>query len=328
VDGKFTTESLDAALHLALIHIQLKETDAAKSLLEKVAQQTDVKLASPAAFEAPFQLANLLFDGGDNAGALKQYDRALASTQPGLPAEPLSAARLNRAWVLRRLKDNDKAADAFASVAKEDPTGRFAAEALLERAAILIELGKHSDALPVLNDLVARFKDAPQAEKALFMKGQCEAHSGQFKEAAESFELYAQKYTTPTAREALCGLGESRLQLKESDKAKDAFTKALGPKGVDADLDDVTERALLGLADIALKQSDPAGAKRLALRILAEDPKSDWADAAYLLAGQCSEGLKEPEKAIGYYRKLVAERPTSSHVPAAEERLRALGAPK
>ena len=327
-DGKFTAESLDAALHLALIERELKENNEAKALLQKIVDQGDVKVSGVAAFEAPFQLGNLLFEAGDNAGALKLYDGALANTAPTLPPETVSAARLNRAWTLRRLKENDKAADAFALVAKEDPAGNFTAEALLERARILVELGKHADALPALKELLEHFKDAPQAEAGLFLKARSEAHAGQFKEAAEDFEAYAQKYTTPAGREALCGLGEARLQLKETDKAKEAFTKALGVKGVEAELDDIVERALLGLADIALKQPDAAGAKRLALRILAEDPKSEWADAAYFIAGRCSEELKEPEKAIGYYRKLIAERPASSHVPAAEERLRALGAPK
>src|SRR5262249_15931721 len=145
----------------------------------------------------------------------------------------LSAARLNRAWVLRRRKENEKAAEAFGEVAKEDAKGNFTAEALVERARVLVELGKHADALPALKELLEHFKDAPQAEAALFLQARCEAHAGQFKEAAASFETHAQKYSTPAAREALCGLGEARLQLKEIDPAKDAFGKALGAKGID-----------------------------------------------------------------------------------------------
>jgi serine/threonine-protein kinase len=32
------------------------------------------------------------------------------------------------------------------------------------------------------------------------------------------------------------------------------------------------------------------------------DTQSTWADAAYFISAQASETLKEPEKAIGYYR--------------------------
>jgi len=95
---------------------------------------------------------------------------------------------------------------------------------------------------------------------------------------------------------------------------------------VDAELDDIAERALLGLSELSLKQGDGLAGKKLALRILTENPASPWRDASLLLAGQCSEQLGEPEKAIGYYRKLLADFPKSLHASTAGERLKALGA--
>ncbi len=317
-------DALNAALHLAVIHRELKETPQAKALLEKLVEQ---KLEGVAAFEVPFQLGNMLFESADNAGAIKQYDRALANPAGASPAS-LSAARLNLAWSLRRANDKAKAELAFAEVVKNDPSGPFAAEALFERARLFVELGKSADALPLWKEIVQKFADSPFAEKAMFLQGQALAQAGQFKEAAELFAAHVEKYPAVNLRETLCGLAESHLHLNEMDKAREAFDKVLGPKGIEADLEDVNERALLGLAEIALKAGDAAGAKKRVLRILTENAQSPWADAAYFISGQASEVLKEPERAIGYYRKLIAERPKSAHVPAAEERLRALGAPK
>ena len=317
-------DAQNAALHLAVIHRELKETPQAKALLEKLVTQP---LEGMGAFEAPFQLGNILFEAGDNAGAIKQYEAALSHAATATPASH-SAARLNLAWSLRRGNEKEKAQSAFAEVVKADANGAFAPEALFERARLMVEMGKTAEALPLWKEIQTRFADSTFAEKALFLQGQAQAQASQFKEAAESFAAHASTYPAVNLRETLCGLAESRLHLNELDKAREAFEKVLGPKGIEAELEDVNERALLGLAEIALKAGDAAGSKKMVLRILTENAVSPWADAAYFISGQACEVLKEPEKAIGYYRKLIAERPKSSHVPAAEERLRSLGAPK
>ncbi len=127
--------------------------------------------------------------------------------------------------------------------------------------------------LPVERDSAA-FGDTPYSpKKALFLQGKVQAQSGQFKEAAESFAAHVAKFPAVNLRDALCGLGESQLHLNEIEKARDAFGKILGPKSVDADLDDLNERALLGLSEIALKaEATRAGAKKMrVLRIVTEN---------------------------------------------------------
>lgn len=319
-------EAADAALHLAVIHRELKEIPQSKTLLEKLADQ---KLAGVAAFEAPFQLGNILFEAGDNPGAAKNYQRALAAAaEQKISAGSLNAARLNLAWSLKRMNEKEQAEKMFAELAAHDPAGPYAAEALFERGQLLLDSSKAADALAAFQQIRDKFSDSPFAEKALFLQARTEVQSGKFKEAAGSFELHLKNFPAVNNREALCGLAESRLHLNEIDGAREAFLKVLGDKGLETELNDPAERALLGLAEIVLKAGDAAGAKKMMLRILTEDPQSEWADGAFLISGQASEALKEPEKAIGYYRKLLAERPKSAHVPAAEERLRALGAPK
>ncbi|HYG78278.1 MAG TPA: tetratricopeptide repeat protein [Planctomycetota bacterium] len=320
-------EALDAALRLALCHKELKETAEAKALLEKLAAQ---KLEGVASFEVPFQIGNFLFEAGDAAAAASSYEKALkaAESLKDLPPAARSAATLNLAWAYKRASAAEKSEKAFAEVLKLDPDGTYAAEALYERGRLLDELGKVEESQKAWQELVEKKADSPFAEKALLARSQSLAKSAKFADAAKGFEAYIQKFPKSQAlREALLGLAESQLNAANSAAAKDAFMKVLGEKGMDADLDDFSERAMLGLSDISLKQGDSLNAKKMALRILTERPNSTWRDAAYFTAGQASEQLGEPQKAIGYYRKLLAEHPKSTHMDAATARLKALGAP-
>jgi tetratricopeptide (TPR) repeat protein len=129
-----------------------------------------------------------------------------------------------------------------------------------------------------------------------------------------------------SAREAWSGLAECRMQTSDAAGASEAFLKVLGDKGLDAELDEPAERAMLGLAELNLRKGDALNAKKLALRVLTERPGSEWTDAALFATGQASEALGEPERAIGYYRKLIADHPQSAQQNAAKDRLKALGA--
>jgi len=321
-------EALDAMLRLALCHKELKETAQAKALFDKLSQQ---KLEGVAAFEVPFQLGNIAFEASDHAAAITHYESALAAAAglKDLPVAARSAANLNLAWSLKRSNLAEKAANAFAEVLKCDPEGPYVAEALYERGRLLEELNKPDEALQAWKETMERKPDSPQAEKALFLTSQNLAKRARFPDALAGFESYLKKYPAgPSLREAYCGLGECSMQAGNAKGAREAFNKVLGEKGQEADLDDVVERAVLGLSELGLKEGDAMAGKKLALRVLTERTASAWRDQAYFLAGQCSEKLGEPEKAIGYYRKLLAELPKSTHADAAQERLKALGAPK
>ena len=79
--------------------------------------------------------------------------------------------------------------------------------------------------------------------------------------------------------------------------------------------------------DYATARSKAEESKKLALRIVIDKPESKSLDQALLLCAKASEEMKEPAQAIGYYRKLLTDRPKSDCVAAARERLQALGAP-
>jgi tetratricopeptide (TPR) repeat protein len=65
--------------------------------------------------------------------------------------------------------------------------------------------------------------------------------------------------------------------------------------------------------DLALREFD---------RAMAADPKAPFADEALLWKAQCYEALKQRDKALECYRKLVNEYPESQLVPRAKEKLK------
>lgn len=322
-------ERLEVEIRLAVCLRELKETAEAKALLEKLAANNPPQNRS--GFEISTQLGNLQFEAKEYAKAMESYAVAMTCAEKAPAAEiPLAAkaaTALNLAWCQRYLKQNDAAEKSFAAVLKNDPAGPFAAEAMLERGRILDEAGKADEALKEWTALLEKKPDSEQAPRAMLLKAQRLAKTAKFADAAPLFEQFLAKNAgDKAAREAWSGLAECRLQQGNAAGASEAFLKVLGEKGLEAEMDELGERAVLGLAELHLRKGDALNAKKLALRILTERAGSAWTDAALFTAGQASETLGEPERAIGYFRKVLADFPQSTQASAAKERLKALGA--
>lgn len=320
-------DSIQASIRLAVCLKELKEPQAAALHLERLSQ---LNLTGAAGFEAAFQLGNVYYEEGKQKEAASYYRKALdaAKEVKEIPPAALAAAWLNLAWSNQRAKDLKGAETAFGELLKLDPAGSYAAEARYHRGRLLAEAGNVDGAVALWQELLEKNPTDPLAERALAARADAQARAGRFVEAAADYEVYLKQYANEKGvREAWCGLAECRLQTKKPDGAREAFLKALGGKGLDTELDDVAERAVLGMAELALARGEAGESKKLALRVILDRPDSQWLDAALYLCGRSSEDLAEPEKAIGYYRKLVAERPQSARAETVKERLKALGAP-
>jgi tetratricopeptide (TPR) repeat protein len=318
---------VEAAILVAVCQKELKDVAGAQAQFEKIAK---LPLTGAAAFEVPFQLGNLAYEAGKHADAAADYRKALdaAAQIKDLPVPALSAAWLNMAWCYRRTNEVKKAADAFDELIKLDPTGPFSAEARYHRGRLLAESNNPDGAIALWKEVLDKQPDTPFAEKSAAAIAGVQLKAGRIPEATKSFELYLAKFPTADGvRDALCGLAECRLRDKKPDAAKDTYMKLLGDKGLDAELDDVGERAVIGLAQIAFDAKKVEDAKKLALRIVIDRPDSKLLDQALMLCGSASEEMKEPSQAIGYYRKVVSDRPQSDRADTARERLKALGAP-
>jgi len=320
--------ALDALLLLSASQRELKDLDGAKQTLERAAK---LPLSGRAAFEVPFQLGHLAYEANKLEDAAANYKKALdaAATLKDIPASATAAAALDLGWALKRAGKPKDAEAAFADAVKREPAGEFSAEARYQCGALRAEAGDTEGALAAWKELLDKNPQHALAEKALAGTGAVLAKANRGADAAAAFDQYLAKYPKGAqVREIYAGLGEMRALNKDADGARKAFLSALGEKGAEADLDEVGERAILGLAELALAKAQAAEAKKLALRLLTEVENTKWLDAALLVCGKASEELNEPEKAIGYYRKLVSDRPQSPRVQQAKDRLKVLGAEK
>ncbi|MCZ7643710.1 MAG: tetratricopeptide repeat protein [Planctomycetota bacterium] len=318
---------VEAAVLLALCLKESQDAAGARARLERL---NALALSGKPAFEVPFQLGNLEYDAGRPAAAAPHYRKALdaAAKIDGLPGEALAAAWLNLAWSYKLDKKAQEAEAAFAKAGEAAPGGAHAREAAHQRALLAAEAGNLESALGLWNALLAKEPAEPLGEQARLALATAQAKAGRFADAAASFLAFQQRYPkSPSAREVWAGLGECRLQTRDPEGAKAAFLEALGEQGAEAELDAVGERALLGLAELALGRGEAAETKKLALRVVIDRPDSRWLDAALYLSGKACEELGEPERAIAYFRELVQKRPESARAAAARERLKALGAP-
>ena len=319
-------EAIEATLLAALCQKELKNLTAAQAQLDALSR---LKLRGPAAFEVPFQRGNLAYESGANSAAAAHYRQALDAAElvKELPPALLSAAWLNLAWSHKRtgsLADSEKA---FGNLLKLDPSGPYASEARYQRGKLLAETGNLEMALALWQELLDKQGSDPLAEKALASMAEAQAKAGHFSEAALAYEQYLGKFPSgSSSREAWRGLGECRTLTKNPTGAREAFMKALGEKGLDAELDETGERAVLGLAELLLNQGEAGEAKKLAWRVVKDRPDSNWLDSVLYLCARCSETMAEPNQAIGYYRKLLTDRPQSALAEKAKEKLKELGA--
>lgn len=330
VEGLKDQESIDAALLLAVCKREAKDAEGAAALLEKL---QNAKLQDAAAFEVALQLGNLAYEAKKDDEAAAQYRKALKAAEalPGLPAETRTAAWMNLAWCLKRAEKLDEAETAFAGAAKADPKSAHAAEARYQRGWLLAKTGNPGAAMGVWKEFLEQNAGDALAPKVLAALGRTQALEGLFKDAAASFDDFLTRFPkeeAETLRDVQCGLGECKLQLNDADGARAAFVKALGGKPAEeAALDEIGERAVLGLAELALAKGEADGAKKLALRVILDRPNSKWLDSALFLCAKANEDLAEPSKAIAYYRELLKARPDSPRAEKVRERLKALGAP-
>lgn len=330
LDGLKDQESVDAALLLAVCKRESKDAAGAAAMLEKL---QNAKLQDAAAFEVALQFGNLAYEAKKDGEAAAQYRKALKAAEalPDLPAETRTAAWMNLAWCLKRAEKLDEAEAAFAGAVKADTKGAHAAEARYQRGWLLAKTGNPGAAMGIWKEFLEQNAGDALAPKVLASLGRTQALEGLFKEAAASFDDFLTRFPkedAETLRDVQCGLGECKLQLNDADGARAAFVKALGGKPAEeAELDEIGERAVLGMAELALAKGEADGAKKLALRVILDRPNSRWLDSALFLCAKANEDLAEPSKAIAYYRELLKARPDSPRAEKVRERLKALGAP-
>lgn len=226
------------------------ETDKAKALLANAGNASGLSQANLLRASGDLEGALKAFDAlalsapekGDKAWALvsagqvlserEKYDEALerflkVSGQFPEEAEAVLNARLGVAGIMRARGRTKEAAKGYEEASKGESYADYRINAALTAADLYLELGDKDKARTLLEALIKRFPDKPEASVggklglAAVQKAQ-----GQLREAAKAYEGLENVSSDPGQKAAaLIGAARCYAELNDKNKARELFTR-------------------------------------------------------------------------------------------------------
>ena len=224
---------------------------------------------------------------------LKQYDNAIASFNKALKNYPASditeQTYLNLGLAQYSVAQNgkgeayDEAAQTFSTLVDKYPQGEQLAQALFYEAESLYARGKKAEAAPIYARFVGEFKESPWRAEALYALGVTQEELNQPAEAAATYDLFLQDFAEQSLRaEVIMRRAETMFAQKQFAEAEQWFAKAAATPDFK-----LVDYALVRQAASMYEQKKYADAAALYVSVIEKFPKSEYADAARLAAGNC-----------------------------------------
>lgn len=224
---------------------------------------------------------------------LKQYDQAIDAFGKVIRQFPkfelIEAAYLNlglsyyAAAQAGKTELHDKAAETFDELIERFPNSGQLAQAWFYRGEALYARGKKEDAVRSYQQLVEKYKTAGQRPDALYAVGVAQHELGRFDDAARALDTFLKDYGKhPLATEVLMRKGDALLAGKKYAEAEKHLASAA--KARDFKLADY---ATLRYALALYEQKKYAEAANVYASLVQDFPKSQYAAAATLSAGNC-----------------------------------------
>jgi len=256
------------------------------------------------------QMAYRQLNQSDNAAKVLTD---LLARQTQAPADVLAPAMYLLAWIDFDAKRYDKAADRFAKLVAQFGKHSLAADAVLQQAVCLKELGKTAKAIEQLKTFVKTYPSAKRLAEAKQLTGACLAKMNRHEEAIKVFSaLAADKKTCTDA--VLYELAWSYRAAKAQPKAVETYRRLLAgfPAGK---LADPARTELAELLYLAKKYDEAAALVAKVVSDAGVDAKTR-AVAQYRL-GWCHSELSQPAKATKAFAKFIKDHPDHELVPSA-----------
>jgi len=190
--------------------------------------------SSPGRQEGRVVFAQALLRTGATAEARRELEAFAATAPPGDPRRARALPLLAEAQ--EATGDGAAAAQSYARLATEYPTGKVAPPAEVAAGRLLLAEGKWDQARPLL-ERAMKDGDAAVSAEAAYRIGEGLSASGEHDAAVEAYMTAA--YVAPEsvwARRALLGAGRSFTALKQSDAAVIVYRKLLAASSVEPDL--------------------------------------------------------------------------------------------
>ena len=294
---------LDAVFGVATAWFRQGKYEEAIKAFEEVIEESNDDQVIP-------QSLYLVGESYDNLGLYQKageyYNRVLAK----YPQSPKAVDALYaRGWSLYRLKKYQAAYGVFTRFIKTYSNHYAVVEASYRAAESLFKLGDWANAQTAYQKFVGTYrideKHRQSIINARFRLGECYFQQQLMEEAKGTFQLLLQEHgTSPIAAEAQYWIAEILLEGEKYPEAIYEYGKIvnLHPKS------DVVDDAQFGIATAYFRQGDYVKA-RAQFQVVADNLRSDLADAARFHIGQCFSLQREFNSAILNYKKVGSKSP-------------------
>ncbi len=229
------------------------------------------------------------------------------------PAELVPPAVYLLAWIDFDAKQYAKAAGRFAKLVSDHSKHALAADAALQQAICVKEMGQTDDAIKLLSKFAKTYPSSKRLGEAKHLIASCLAKADQHSNAIEVFAaLAADKKTCTDA--VLYELAWSYRAVKNQPKAIDAYRQLLA-KFPSGKLVAPARTELAELLYLAKKYDEAATLVEKVVADAGVDAKTK-AVAQYRL-GWCYSELSKPGKAAAAFAEFVTNHPSHELVPSA-----------
>ncbi len=299
------------------------------------------------ATEAEFWLAEAYYQGGKYRPALESYGRVLASAGRVKKEEALYGS----AWSHYKLAEFRDAAALFDRLAKDYPSGTFAADARLRVADSYYSLKEYSRAAGSYRSFIRTFPSNASADYATYQLGQAMFRSGDnsqavsefqsllrnypnsdlrddaqyaigwvsfqnkdYTEAIRDFRLMISQYpTSPLVPKALYSIGDAFYNMNQYGEAERAYREVIERHATSPAVAD----AVIGLQYCLVAQGRSSDAVAFVDEFIAKNPNLEASQALQLKKAELYYGQKQYGEAAKAYLDYVSRYPKSGQVPLA-----------
>ncbi|HEX8914507.1 MAG TPA: tetratricopeptide repeat protein [Humisphaera sp.] len=272
--------------------------------------------ASPLAPAARTELASLLIDDNKHAEALPLL-QAVVDAKDAKP-DVRSAALYRLGLCQDKLGATEKAAEAFATFAKEFPAEERAADALLQAGVGYSAAKRYDDAERQLAEFLKRFPDHASAAVAQLKLAEAQGEAGKFDASLASHQRFLQEFPkSEFAHRALFGVGWASENLKQYKAARDAYAKVTATHN-----GETAARAQYQVGQTYAAEGNHEEAAKAFLAVEDVYAYPAWSAKALSAAGRSFEALKQPEQAKKAYETVVTKyKDQAPEAKAAQARL-------
>ncbi len=295
-----------ATLELGLLRYERRQYAEA---VQNFARLANAQPRGPYAGEAARLLGEAYAAQGDAARSREAF--RLAETLGTATAGTRTEVSFQDAFALYTAGDFDRATPALEAVARQDPDGSRAGEALFWAGESAYQAGRFAQAEGLLADFLRLHPDHRQAVSGRYVLAWTYFARRDYAASARAFAAFLAAYegqaeTVPYTADALLRLGDSYYALGRFDDARAAYARvpAATPDARGADY------ALYQTAQTFEGQGRTADAAEAYARLAATYPASDLLDEALVARGTLLV-QSDPEAAVADFQRVLAERGTT-----------------